>query len=50
MCLDRHVQSNHKEEVKVEVYFLHEDKHRSFLQTDTVIFVGFGQASSNLPK
>ena len=33
-----------------EVEFLHADKHESFLQIDTIIFDGNGQAFQKFPK
>ena len=33
-----------------EVNFLHQDKRESFLQIDTIIFSGDGQAFPNFPK
>ena len=33
-----------------EVDFLHTDKHESFLQTDTMVSDGDGQAFPKLPK
>ena len=39
-----------KKEVSDEVDFLHADKHESFLQIDTMIFDGDGQAFPKLPK
>ena len=39
-----------KKEVSDEVDFLHAEKHESFLQVDTIIFDGDGQAYSKLPK
>ena len=56
MCVARHGQSapNNtleylKENVKNEVDFLHADKHRRFLQFDTII-LGCDQACPNYPK
>ena len=39
-----------KKEVSDEVDFLHADKHESFLQIDTMIFDGDGQAFPKFPK
>ena len=39
-----------KKEVSDEVNFLHADKHESFLQVDTMIFDGDGQAFPKFPK
>ena len=39
-----------KKEVSNEVDFWHADKHESFLQIDTMIFVGDGQAFPMCPK
>ena len=39
-----------KKEVSDEVDFLHADKHERFLQIDTKIFDGDGQAFPNFPK
>ena len=39
-----------KKEVSYEVVFLLADKHESFLQIDTMIFDGDGQAFPKLPK
>ena len=39
-----------KKEVCDEVDFLHTDKHECFLQTDTIIFDGDGQAFPKFPK
>ena len=61
MCVARHAQitqSNKfaisleylKKEVSDEVDFLHADKHESFLQIDTMIFNGDGQAFPKFPK
>ena len=54
-CVAKHVQITQnnkftislqyfKKEVSDEVDFLHADKHESFLQVDTMIFDGNGQA------
>ena len=37
-------------EVSNEVDFLHADKHESFLQIDSMIFYGDGQAFPKFPK
>ena len=61
VCLARHAQITQnnkfaislqylKKEVSDEVDFLHADKHESFLQIDTMIFDGDGQAFPKLPK
>ena len=39
-----------KKEVRDKVDFLHADKHESFLQIDTMIFDGDGQAFPKFPK
>ena len=39
-----------KKEVSEKVYFLHADKHQSFLQIDSMIFDGDDQAFSKFPK
>ena len=39
-----------KKEVSDEVDFLHADKHESFLQIDTMIFNGNGQAFPKFSK
>ena len=39
-----------KKEVSDEVDILHVDKNESYLQIDTVIFDGFGQAFPKFPK
>ena len=39
-----------KKEMRNEVGFMHADKHESFLQIDTMIFDGDGQAFPTLPK
>ena len=39
-----------KKEVSNEVYFLHADKHQSFLQFDTIILSVHSQTCSNYPK
>ena len=39
-----------KKKVNDEVDFLQADKHKSFLQIDTMIFDGDGQAFPNYPK
>ena len=59
--MTRHAQitQNHKfaislqylmKEVSNEVDFLHADKHESFLQIDSMIFYGDGQAFPKFPK
>ena len=61
MCVTRHAQITQnnkfaislqylKKEVSVEVDFLHVGKHESFLQIDTMIFDGDGQAFPKYPK
>ena len=57
VCVDRHAQitQNNKFDIslqylKKEVDFLHSDEHESFLQIDTMIFAGDGQAFPNFPK
>ena len=61
VCVSRHAQITQnnkfaislqylKKEVSDEVDFLHADKHESFLQIDTMIFDGDGQAFPKLPK
>ena len=61
MCVTRHNQITYnnkfaisleylKKEVSDEVDFLHADKHESFLQIDTMIFDGDGQAFPKFPK
>ena len=61
MCLARHAQITQnnkfaislkflKKEVSDEVNFLHAYKHESFLQIDTMIFDGDGQAFPNFRK
>ena len=39
-----------KKELSDEIHFLHADKHESFLQIDTMIFGGDGQAFPKFPK
>ena len=39
-----------KKEVRDNVDFLHAEKHESFLQIDTMIFDGHGQALPKFPK
>ena len=39
-----------KKEVSDKVDYLHADKHESFLQIDTIIFDGDGQAFPKFPK
>ena len=42
---------NNKRDVSEEVdFFLHADKHKSFLQIDTMIFDGDGQVFPKFPK
>ena len=41
---------NLMKEMSDEVDFLHEDMHETFLQMDTVIFDGDGQAFPKFPK
>ena len=61
MCVAKHVQSSQnnkfaismqylKKEMSDEVDFLRADKHESFLQINTMIFGGDGQAFSKFPK
>ena len=61
MCVSRHAQITQnnkfaislqylKKEVRDKVDFLHADKHESFLQIDTMIFNGNGQAFSKFLK
>ena len=61
VCVSRHAQITQnnkfgislqylKKEVSEEVDFLHVDKHESFLQIDTMIFGGDGQAFPKFPK
>ena len=40
----------HKKEVRDEVDILHANKYESFLQVDTMIFDGNGQAFPKFPK
>ena len=39
-----------EKEVRDKVDFLHAGKHKSFLQIDTMIFNGDGQAFPKIPK
>ena len=39
-----------KKEMRDKVYFLHAVRHESFLQTDTMIYNGDGQAFPKFPK
>ena len=61
MCVVKHAQITQnskfdiflqylKKEVSHKVDFLHADKHESFLQFDTMIFDGHGQAFPKFPK
>ena len=61
LVLARHAQSTQnsncavsfqylKKEMRGEVDFLFTDKHQSFLQVDTFIFCGCGQACQKYPK
>ena len=62
MCVARHAQITQNNKLSyffsnilrkkwvIKVDFLHADEHESFLQIDTMMFDGDGQASPKFPK